>query len=141
MRLCYINYRGKDTIEIPPIESADYGSSYSEYLSYDSTTKKFTVLKDFNAYIVTWVNSYATASSSTAKGQFLINGTVVASYIAPEKTTGSKAGNRISRMLYAGDVFWNYTNSTNGYPQQQLKVYSQDIVNLNGIYNFSNEIS
>lgn len=144
-RLCYINYRGKDTTEIPPISSADYGTNYSEYLSYDSTTKKFTVLKSFHAEVVTWVYQYGTAQGTNAQGQFIVNGTTIASYSCATRMKGEREGTCIYVKFNAGDIFWNYTPSSAGYPQQRLKIYrlenetETEMNNINTAIQFADE--
>lgn len=142
-RLCYIKYRGKDQAEIPPISEADYGASFSEYCSYDSSTKKFTVLKEFTALVVPWVYSYATASGSNSKGQFRTNNNVVlASYTAPNRYKDSLAGTNLWHQFVVGDTFWNYTPSSDGYPQQMLKLYrivNFDFDDISDLLAFSDE--
>ena len=142
-RLCYIKYRGKDQAEIPPISEADYGASFSEYCSYDSSTKKFTVLKEFTALVVPWVYSYGTASGTNSKGQFRKNNNVVlASYTAPTRYKDSLAGTYLFHQFVVGDTFWNYTPSSNGYPQQMLKLYrivNFDLNDISDLLAFSDE--
>ena len=71
-RLCYVEYVMRDTAEIPTISSIDTSADYADYLSYDNTTKKFTVLQDFTAIITAWVLQDRNAGSA-AQGAFYIN--------------------------------------------------------------------
>ena len=50
-RLCYVEYVGYDREEIPPISTIDQGTNYSNYLSYDNTTKKFTTITTYLYWI------------------------------------------------------------------------------------------
>lgn len=122
-RLCYVEYVGKDATEIPTIQTIDYGDNYSNYLSYSSSTKKFTVLQPFFAYVTPWVYTYKTAQQTTSPGQFFINNTRKANFSTPTRYAGSIAGDSFMYKFSERDTFYNYTPNTNGYPQQHLKVY------------------
>lgn len=122
-RLCYVEYVGKDTKEIPTIQTIDYGDNYSTYLSYSSSTKKFTVLQSFYAYVTPWVYTYKTAQQTASPGQFFINTTMKANFSTPTKYAGSIGGASFIYEFSAGDTFYNYTPNSDGYPQQHLKVY------------------
>lgn len=122
-RLCYVEYVGKDATEIPTIKTIDYGYNYSAYLSYSSSTKKFTVLQPFFAYVTPWVYTYKTAQQTTSPGQFFINTTMKANFSTPTRYAGSIAGASFIYEFVTNDTFYNYTPNSNGYPQQHLKVY------------------
>lgn len=123
-RLCYVEYVGRDTEEIPTISTKTDGSNYSEYLSYSSSTKKFTVLQSFNALVVPWVYQYDEAQSTRAKGQFFINNTKVIAVQCGSTLEGEYAGKAFAYHFSQGDTFYNYTPSSDGFPQQFLKVYN-----------------
>lgn len=127
-RLCYINYVGNDDEEIPTINPIDttYDSDYSEFLSYDSITKKFTVLKAFDALFVPWVYQYTEASSTRSRGQLFVNNTQLVDFQCGNTYEGTTAGKACGASLQAGDTFYSYTPSSDGYPQQRLKVYKVD---------------
>lgn len=123
-RLCYVEYVGRDTEEIPTISTKTDGSNYSEYLSYSSSTKKFTVLQSFNALVVPWVYQYDEAQSTRARGQFFINNTKVIAVQCGSTLEGEYAGKAFAYHFSQGDTFYNYTPSSDGFPQQFLKVYN-----------------
>jgi len=122
-RLCYVEYENKASAGIPVITSITKDSNFDAFLSYDSTTKKFTVLQDFDAVIVPWVYSYNTASGSYSEGQFLINDVVQVWFAGRTKSKGDIAGQPFAVHLSANDVIWSYTPNSNGYPSQRLKIY------------------
>lgn len=138
-RLCYIEFEQATAVRIPSILNATYDTDYSEYLSYDASTKKFTVLKAFDALLVSWVYTYRTAGSSKSQGSFYINDVQQLYHSSNQKTVGEIAGSAMARKMNIGDTFYSYTPSTNGYPQQMLKVYigNSDLTNVceyNGTY-------
>ena len=100
-------------------------------MSYDSTNKKFTVLADFDGLFVPYVYQYSTPSGSYAEGEFYYNITPedaslwnqYYSYIVPFRVAGATAGYPFVKSAKANDYFLNYTPSSNGFPQQMLKVY------------------
>lgn len=140
-RLCYVEYVMNDRVEIPTIDSLDTGSNYSNYLSYDNTTKKFTVLQNFTAIITAWVEQ-ANNASSKAKGEFYINNTsVLGTFETPSTNAGSKSGATKIFDLVQGDTFYSYTPSTNGWPQQHLKVYITTLPNGEDMCSFTDEDS
>ena len=124
-RLCYAQYVGADTVQIPVMDNLSQEGSYSTYLSYSSSTKKFTVLADFDAIIVPWVTNYRGGASRKSQGAFYINNTSVATYEVTDVNLGTCAGKPMLYSFKANDTFWNYTPATNGYPQQMLKVYRE----------------
>lgn len=99
-------------------------TNYSEYLSYDSTTKKFTVLKNFVALIIPWTFNYSTASSTYSHGEFYVNDIKVLNWESSTRTQGYFEGRCLTRALVAGDTFYCYTPVSDGYPEQNLKVYN-----------------
>ena len=141
-RLRLVTYIGLDTEEIPVVDNIDEGEKYADYLSYDSTTKKFTVLKNFDAIVTPWVNSYRTASSTRASGEFYINDIKVKEYVCESTAEGTKAGAPFAHSFHKNDTFYNYTPSSDGYPQQMLKVYKLEGITaseLNGAFSFEDE--
>lgn len=141
-RLCYIVYVGRDREEIPTISTQTLDDKFSEYLSYSSTTKKFAVLKDFNALIVPWTYNYDTAASTYSHGEFYINDTVVDSWDVDYTGERYFRGKPLVVQLHAGDTFYNYTPMSDGYPQQNLKIYklgSQDAIDtITDLFTFYN---
>lgn len=101
-------------------------ANYNEYLYYD--TGKFTVLKDFVAFLVPWTYNYNTASGTNSTGALYINNTKVREWTVQEsKTAGYYEGKTFAVALETGDTFYVYTPSGNGYPQQNLKVYNMNV--------------
>lgn len=133
-KLCEVTFVGNDAEERPTIETLDQGTNYSNYLSYDATTGKFTVLEDFEGLFVPYVYQYSTPSGSYAEGEFYYNITPedvtvwqeYLSYVVPYRAAGSISGMPFVKSAKAGDYFIPYTPSSNGYPQQMLKVYKLD---------------
>lgn len=102
-------------------------AKYDDYLSYDATTGKFTVLQDFYALFIPWTYNYKSASGSYSNGTLYINDTEVASWqVGQSRSVGYFRGLPVIRELQAGDTFYSYTPSSNGYPEQNLKVYLID---------------
>ena len=120
-RLCYVEYVMHDAEEIPVMSSIDTGTDYADYLSYDSTTKKFTVLQDFSAVVTAWVMNES-SSNSGPQGAFYKNNTQIMSFSA-SNSQGSKGGKTLPINFVSGDTFYSYTPSSNCYPKQFLKVY------------------
>lgn len=112
---------------IPPALKIDEGAKYSEYLSYDSTTKKFTVLKAFDAMVTCWVREYRDYYSDYSYGGFQKNGTTVCgNYRNSGQAIDSVGGTWFYLKFAVGDTF-NAHSETNAYPQQHFKVYLLDL--------------
>lgn len=120
-RLCYTEYVMHDATEIPVISSIDTGADYANYLSYDSTTKKFTVLQSFSAVVTAWVMNES-SSSYPPQGAFYKNDTQIMSFAA-SNSQGSKGGKTLPIDFVSGDTFYSYTPKEYGWPKQFLKVY------------------
>ena len=131
---CYDNYQ----VEIPTISSLVQGTNYSSYVSYSTSTKKFTALQDFTAVIIGWVYTYQTYEASYSQGAFVVNNKRLATYTATGKTQGSTGGAYMVYNFKQGDEFYPYTPSTDGYPRQNCKVYLVSDVPDN-IYTFTDE--
>lgn len=141
-RLVYVQYVGRDTRQIPTISAKREGPLYSTYLAYNSSTLKFEVLKDFKAYVTAWVYNYRTAGSTCSEGQFFHNNTCLINVRTPTVYQGDTAGDTVLVDFKAGDTFYNYTPSSNGYPQQHLKVYKVDktpVDNYSDVTRFADE--
>ena len=149
-KLCEATFVGNDTEEHPVLDNLDTGSDYSNYLSYDSSTGKFTVLADVDILIVPYVYQYQTPSGSRAEGEFYYNldpeststWEQYLTYNVPYRAYGSTAGYPVVKNAKTGDYFLVYTPSSNGYPQQMLKVYkldgsAEDIELLKTIFEFT----
>lgn len=113
---------GKDTAEIPQVDTINYGAIFQDYLTFDTTTRKFTVIKEFTGDVYAWVYQYRSPRSTYSPGQFIVNGTVVASYKTTTLDSGATAGQRLNYHFSVGDKFWVYTPNSNGYPQQHLEM-------------------
>lgn len=137
-RLLYLHCVNNDQIEIPAASSITQGVKYSQYVSYDSTTKKFTVLQDFTAIIIAWVYTYQTYESSRSDGALYINNSQVIQYEANGTAAGSTGGVYLARNFKQNDTFNVYTPTRDGYPQQNLKIYLLADVPDN-IYTFTDE--
>lgn len=98
-------------------------NEYNEYLSYNSGTKKFDVIKDFTAIITGWVYSYSRSTSTYSEGEFYKNSNKLASYKVDSLGPGAKAGTTVITTVSAGDTIYPYTPNNNGWPQQNLKIY------------------
>lgn len=59
-----------------PLLTLNEGTDYSNYLSYDTTTKEFTVLQDFDGFVVLETYNYQ-SSGSNPEGQLLLNDEIV----------------------------------------------------------------
>lgn len=121
--LCCLNCYGADQIQIPAMASLPTYNEYADYLSYNTSTRKFEVLQDFTAIMTGWVRSYDRASSTYSEGRTRINDVDKLSYQVDNIRTDSKAGKTGIFPLKAGDTVYPYTPSRNGYPEQHLKIY------------------
>lgn len=121
-RLFYAVCIGNDANQIPVIDTMDTSEEYSEYLSYDTETRLFTVLKDFSALIVLWTSQYR-AANTYAKGAFYINDTLVTNWAIGTTAEGSTGGATVYHDFSIGDTFNLRTPNSDGYPQQFAKLY------------------
>ena len=122
--LCYGQAAGNDIIEKPDLTTLNTSADYGKYLSYDHTTKEFTVIAPFKAIITAWVYQYRSPNQTTSEGEFYYNGTKIGKkYKCGSKNLGDTAGLTRAIEVSAGDTFYVYTPSTNGYPQQRIKIY------------------
>ena len=137
-RLCYFVGVQSDSVQIPPATSLDEDTNFSTYLSYDTTTKKFTVLKAFSAMVTGWVYQFQNASSY-GTGQFVVNDTAKMNYQVPSTSAGSKDGDTGVFDFAVGDTFWAYQNSGNGWPQQFLKVYLIKNLGISSVIEWDDE--
>lgn len=137
-RLCYFEGVQSDTVQIPPATTLDEDTNFSEYLSYDTTTNKFTVVKAFSAMVTGWVYQFQNAGSR-GTGQFVVNDTAKMNYQVPSTSAGSKDGRTGVFDFAVGDTFWSYQNSSNGWPQQFLKVYLIKNINISGVIEWDDE--
>lgn len=137
-RLFYFEGIQSDSVQIPPAISLDEDTNFSAYLSYDTTTKKFTVLKAFSAMVTGWVYQFQNASSY-GTGQFIVNDSVKMNYQVPSTSAGSKNGNTGVFDFAVGDTFWAYQNTSNGWPQQFLKAYLIKNMGISGVIEWDDE--
>lgn len=122
-RLFYLECVGNDDIEIPSVDTLTQDTLFSTYLSFNSSTRKFTVLKKFSAIVTGWVYQYAAPGHTYSYGRFIVNNEVKADYRTYTLNAGDKGGTTIVLDFDVGDVFWVYTPYSDGYPQQFCKVY------------------
>ena len=104
----------------------------SGYVSYDSTDKEITVLKDFDATLVPWVKSYY-SSSTDNMGKILINNTAVAGFNTNGTSEDEYAVAILPIHLSQGDVITimpsnnNYKSETAasepGWPGVGIDIY------------------
>lgn len=99
-------------------------TNYSEYLSYDSTTGKFTVLKSFYALLMPWTYNYMSASSTYSHGDLYINDVKADGWSVDYTGADHFRGISYPVSLSQGDTFYVYTPMSDGYPEQNLKVYN-----------------
>lgn len=137
-RLFYFEGVQSDSVQIPPATILDEDTNFSEYLSYDTTTKKFTVLKAFSAMVTGWVYQFQNAGSR-GTGQFVVNDIAEMNYQVPSTSAGSKDGRTGVFDFAVGDTFWSYQNSSNGWPQQFLKVYLIKNIDISGVIEWDDE--
>lgn len=121
--LCCLNCVGNDTQQIPYMRSLPQYNDYADYLSYNTSTRKFEVLQDFTAIVTGWVRSYDRASSTLSEGRTYINDVEKLSYRVNTVVTNNKAGQTGMFSVSTGDTIYPYTPNSNGYPEQHLKIY------------------
>lgn len=100
-------------------------ADYSNYLSYDVTTSKFTVLADFKGFFRCWVENYQ-SSGTAPRGKLYYNDTEVLYWEANGTAQGSTGGNMIEINCNVGDTFYIATPTDNGWAKQYIKVYKED---------------
>ena len=124
-RLCDVVYVWNDTEEIPVLDAEEttFDTNFSDYVSYDSTTGKFTVLQGFSALVIPWTYEAGNATGSYAHGEFYINDTKVKGWTVDYKSEGYYAGIAFTHTFAQGDTFYNYTPNSDGFPQQMLRLY------------------
>lgn len=137
-RLMYARCVNNDQVEIPTISNIDQGANYSSYLSYDSSTKKFTVLQNFTGVVIAWVYTYQTYESNRSDGSFYVNSEQMLSYTATGNSAGSTGGRSGIYNFKQGDTFYVYTPTRHGYPQQNCKIYRVSDLNDN-VFAFADE--
>lgn len=121
--LCCLTCVGNAWAEIPTMQNLAQYNDYAAYLSYNTSTKKFDVIKDVTVFVTGWVRSYDRASSTYSEGRTCVNGVEKLSYQVDTVVTGDTAGQTGIFSLKAGDTIYPYTPNRNGYPQQFLKIY------------------
>lgn len=109
-----------DSVHVAQMNNTTYGK-YSDYLSYSSSTRKYTVLKDCALFFIPIVRNY-NASSSYPKGEFWYNDARVASYEAGN-SSGATAKKTYHKKCNVGDTFYCRTSDSTGWPEQRLHVY------------------
>lgn len=100
-------------------------ANYSNYLSYDTTTNKFTVLADFKGLFRCWVENYQ-SSDTPPRGKLFYNDTEVLDWEASGTSQGATGGNMIEINCNVGDTFYITTPTDNGWAKQYIKVYYKE---------------
>lgn len=100
-------------------------ADYSNYLSYDQATSKFTVLADFTGFFRGWVENYQ-SSGTAPRGKLFYNDTEVLSYVADGTSQGARGGDSTEVECKAGDTFYVTTPTDNGWAKQYIKVYYKE---------------
>lgn len=100
-------------------------ADYSNYLSYDTTTNKFTVLADFTGFFRCWVENYQ-SSGTAPRGKLYYNDTEVLYWEASGTSQGATGGNYMKIECKAGDTFYVTTPTDNGWAKQYIKVYKEN---------------
>lgn len=136
-RLLYLECVQNDSVEIPNVLNLVQDESFSEYIEFNSSSKKFTVKKSFIGLIVCWVRQYRQYSSA-GEGEFYINNSNVSGRYVAGTGLGSLGGRRLCYNFQVGDTFWVYTPSRAGYPQQYFKLYLAN-ESLESAMDFSDE--
>jgi len=121
--LCYGQATGAETTEKPDLTTLNTYNEYDEYLSYNHTTKEFTVLQDFNAVITPWVYQYHDSQGNLGTGELYVNNTLIGSRYNTGRQYETSVGGIVAPIqLKAGDTIYVYTPSSTGYPQQRVKI-------------------
>ena len=123
----YLVYGVQNTDHYVGVNSFDLTTynDYSNYLSYDATTSKFTVLADFIGFFRCWVENYQ-SSGTVPRGKLYYNDTEVLYWEANGTSQGATGGNDIEIECKAGDTFYVTTPSDNGWAKQYINVYKED---------------
>ena len=144
--LCYAKCEEEDSgvanVDIP-LTIKEY-DSYSDYLSYDTTTYEIEVLKDFTAIITPWVVNYQNASNPALmgvklNGSWLISplcsqtynagsvGAIQHSFVTKDRvnppTNIPPQSNGIYISLHIGDVITVQKPYDHGWSHYYLKIY------------------
>lgn len=99
-------------------------TDYSSYLSYDTTTSKFSVLADFTGFFRCWVENY-NSSGTAPRGKLFYNNTEVLAYTADGTYKGATGEASIEINCMVGDTFYVTTPTDNGWAKQYIKVYKE----------------
>ena len=126
-RLLFVQYKEEYNIRIPAIDFKTEDSSFDEYLTYNSSTNQFEVIKPFWGLVVAWVRQYKSPSSNVPKGEFRINGASYRRYASPGTDLNMKGGICFVYDFETGDTFSSYCFIDHGYPQQFFKIYITDM--------------
>ena len=88
---------------------------YNEYLSYNSDTGQFIILKSFYAKLDGWIIDNPTASNDSS-GALRVNGTQVLTF------TESQGVRSTNMQMNTGDLLDVYVTATSGWPCPRLRV-------------------
>ena len=108
-----------------PVLTLDKGVDFSEFLSYNASDKKFTVLKDFDAHIILETYEYRSAGSNP-QGELYINDEIVlkhadtSSFARPQGGLMQSGGNF---SLTTGDTIYPRNPSSGGYALERVYIY------------------
>lgn len=120
-------YGEQNTVHYVGVNSFDLTTynDYSNYLSYDATTSKFTVLADFIGFFRCWVENYQ-SSGTAPRGKLFYNDSEVLNWEADGTYQGATGENSTEINCRAGDNFYVTTPTDNGWAKQYIKVYKED---------------
>lgn len=121
--LCCLNCVGRDMEQIPYMSSLPTYNDYADYLSYNTSTRKFEALQDFTAVMTGWVYQYQAPGRTYSFGCIYKNSAIWASYNTTTLRSGDTAGRTIIVDVKANDLIYPYTPNGDGYPEQHLKIY------------------
>lgn len=126
-RLIFNQYQFDEQVRIPPLDYKTEGRLFSEYLTYNSSTNQYEVIKAFRGLVLAWVYQVRGGSSKTPKGEFRVNGTSIIRYESPNTNQGSIGGEKFIYDFQIGDKFSSYNYVDNGYPKHAFKVFLTDM--------------
>lgn len=117
-----VNQSNWTTGVLPLDNIVEEDSDYDEYLSYDSSTKKLTVLKEFSAIITFWVYN-GWSSNQPPIVTLRVNDNEIRRVTATSSQASVKADNYIVN-LNIGDTICIYNPASQGWGFGKLKIYS-----------------
>lgn len=116
----YAASNGQDeTIPRTQWDENDYDSAY---FSWDSTTHKWTVEKDFDGVIFLVIRNYTTAQNPSENCRVFINNTIVIDVSTPDNNTGTMVIGSFSASFTAGQEVYMGKAGANGWEAPYLYI-------------------